>query len=136
MGVVTEVPVETCDLRPTRLCKNITQMVPTLTPVSRCADFPRKICSFGFADQRISEKPVVTKWCYDESDIEERDSSHHNNNKEKDEAEAGRLPRMPRMARVRVSRLSKSYLPPLREADRRGRQIERLPGLIEHLNHA
>ena len=111
VGGVTEVPVETCDLRPTRLCRNVTQMVPTLRPVSRCADFPRKICSFGFPDPRRSGKPLISKWCYDDR-------------------EARRLPR------VRVSQLSKSYLLPLREAEREGRQIEKLPGLRDHLNPA
>ena len=66
--------METCDLTPTRHCKNISQMVAALAPVSHCADFPRKICSFGFADQRLSEKPLVTKWCYHDSDIEVQSS--------------------------------------------------------------
>ena len=111
-------PVETCDLRPTRLCKNLTQMVPTLRPVSTCADSPREICSFGLADPRISEKPLVSKWCYDDREADQK------------AGEARRLPR------VRVSQLSKSYLLPLREAAREGRQIEALPGLRDHLNPA
>ena len=106
---VTEMPVETCALHPARLCRNTTQMVPVLTPVSGCAELPRKICSFGFAGQSKSEKPVVTKWCQADSDP----GTDQN----------------PRLPPVRVSRLSKSYLTPLRERERRGREIGRIPGM-------
>ena len=124
--------METCDLTPTRLCQNISRSV------SRCADFPRKICSFGFSDERISEKPLVTKWCYDDSDIEDKSNNLVSSNS--DQNNKKHLPTNHqvqtggggggRLARVRVSQLSRSYLPPLRETDRRGREVEKLPGMI------
>ena len=97
----------------------------------------------------------MTKWCYDDSDIEvespklvSKTSSDINHKKD---LHAGGQPvrkaggqivrktggQSARKAggggwlpRVRVSQLSRSYLPPLRETERRGRQIEKLPGLI------
>ena len=145
MAVVTEVPVETCDLTPTKLCKNISQMVAALAPLSRCAEFPRRICSFGLADERLSEKPLVTKWCYHDSDIEATKlvsptTKHLHTNHEPEAGgqnvrKTGGQPlrktggQPVRLARVRVSQFSRSYLPPVTETERRGRQIEKLPGL-------
>ena len=185
--------METCDLTPTKLCKNISQMVAALAPLSRCAEFPRRICSFGLADERLSEKPLVTKWCYHDSDIEATKlvsptTKHLLTNHEPEAGgqnvrntggqplrktggqplrktggqpirktggehvkktggpplrktggqPLGKTGGQPirktggepvRLARVRVSQFSRSYLPPVRETERRGRQIEKLPGL-------
>ena len=153
--------METCDLTPTKLCKNISQMVAALAPLSRCAEFPRRICSFGLADERLSEKPLVTKWCYHDSDIEATKlvsptTKHLHTNHEPEAGgqnvrktggqplrktggqplrktggqPLGKTGGQPlRLARVRVSQFSRSYLPPVRETERRGRQIEKLPGL-------
>ena len=45
--------------------------MPHLTPVEKCSDLPRQICSFGLQSPRVSEKPLVTKWCFDPTEEEQ-----------------------------------------------------------------
>ena len=74
MTVVSEIPEESCDISPTKICKNVNQLVPHLSPVEKCNDLPRQICSFGLKSPKISEKPLITKWCFDpEDDLNEDD---------------------------------------------------------------
>ena len=68
---VDETPEESCDIVPSKICRGVTQLVPHLTPVEKCSDLPRQICSFGHLSPRVSEKPLVTKWCFDPSEEEE-----------------------------------------------------------------
>ena len=87
----------------------------------------------------------MTKWCYDDSDIQDNSSQIKRNKDQhtKSKAEAGGQPVRKAggepvrkggegwwVPRVRVSQLSRSYLPLLRETDRRGREVEKLPGMI------
>ena len=51
--------------------QSVSQLVPHLTPVEKCSDLPRQICSFGLQSPRVREKPLVTKWCFDPSEEEE-----------------------------------------------------------------
>ena len=65
MTTVSEVPEESCDIVPSKICKFENTLVPHLSPVEKCNDLPREICSFGLKSPKISEKPLITKWCFD-----------------------------------------------------------------------
>lgn len=65
---MSEIPEESCDISPSKICKNVNQLVPHLSPVEKCNDLPRQICSFGLKSPKISEKPLITKWCFDPED--------------------------------------------------------------------
>ena len=40
---VREVPEESCELRPSQACTNLTQLVPFLQPSQECGQFPRQV---------------------------------------------------------------------------------------------
>ena len=60
-----EVPEEDCEIVPNKVCKPENNLVPYLDPVTQCKDVPKETCSFGVLS-KLGEKPLVTKWCYDE----------------------------------------------------------------------
>merc|ERR1711868_29355 len=62
--VIQEVPEETCNLEPQRICKHVTKLVPLLKPVEECVDIPKEVCSRSRTNLRKVQKPVVKKWCY------------------------------------------------------------------------
>lgn len=62
--VVQEVPEETCNLEPQRICKHVTKLVPVLKPAEECVDVPKEVCSRSRKNPRTVQKPVVKKWCY------------------------------------------------------------------------
>jgi len=62
--IVTENPVETCDMQPVVTCKHVTKLVPKLVPTQECADVPKEICARGRTNPRRVKKPVIKKWCY------------------------------------------------------------------------
>lgn len=62
--VVQEVPEETCNLEPQRICKQVTKLVPSLKPAEECVDVPKEVCSRSRKNPRTVQKPVVKKWCY------------------------------------------------------------------------
>ena len=66
--VVSDVPEESCDIAPSKVCKSAAQLVPHLAPVETCSDLPRQICSFGVKSTAVTEKPLITKWCFDPAD--------------------------------------------------------------------
>ena len=74
---VDETPEESCDIVPSKICRTVSQLVPHLVPVEKCSDLPRQICSFGLLSPKVSEKPLVTKWCFDPS--EEADEDYEDN---------------------------------------------------------
>merc|ERR1712241_208346 len=43
--VIQEVPEETCNLEPQRICKHVTKLVPLLKPTQECVDIPKEVCS-------------------------------------------------------------------------------------------
>ena len=43
---------------------------------------PREICSFGLKSPKLSEKPLITKWCFDPN---EESSVHSQDDPEKSE---------------------------------------------------
>ena len=68
MTVVSEVPEESCDIVPSKICRNVNKLVPHLEPVQECKDQPRQVCSFGLKSPTLKEKPLITKWCYNDNE--------------------------------------------------------------------
>jgi len=64
---VVEVPEEVCDLNPRKICKNITKLVPRLKPSRECSIIPQETCSVVFSAPHKVSKPLLTKWCLDDS---------------------------------------------------------------------
>ena len=62
--VVQEVPEETCNLEPQRICKHVTKLVPRLKARENCVDIPKEVCSRSRTNPRTVQKPVIKKWCY------------------------------------------------------------------------
>lgn len=62
--VIQEVPEESCNLEPQRICKHVTKLVPLLKPTEECVDIPKEVCSRSRTNPRKVQKPVVKKWCY------------------------------------------------------------------------
>ena len=62
--VIQEVPNETCNLEPQKICKHVTKLVPLLKPAEECVDIPKEVCSRSRTNPRKVQKPVVKKWCY------------------------------------------------------------------------
>ena len=62
--VVQDIPKETCDLEPERICKHVTKLVPRLTPKMECVDVPKEVCSRSKTNPQKRKKPVLKKWCY------------------------------------------------------------------------
>ena len=67
VAVVNDVPEESCDLVPNQTCKGVYRLMPYLEPTQQCKEVPKEICSFGFKPAVPGEKPLITKWCYDQS---------------------------------------------------------------------
>ena len=42
--------------------------MPHLEPVQECKDQPRQVCSYGLKSPSLREKPLITKWCYNDND--------------------------------------------------------------------
>merc|ERR1712133_62445 len=64
---------EVCDLNPQKTCRFATKLSPRLTPKHECTVVPKETCLFKFLAPQEVKKPLVTKWCLDESPIEPGD---------------------------------------------------------------
>ncbi len=64
-----DVPEEVCDLNPQKTCRLQTKLVPSLMPKRECTIVPQEICSLKFTPAKLVKKPLVTKWCLDDSSI-------------------------------------------------------------------
>ena len=62
-----DVPEEVCDLNPQKTCKLQTKLVPSLKPEHECTIIPQEICNLRFTTPKLKNKPLLTKWCLDES---------------------------------------------------------------------
>ena len=58
---IMEVPQETCDLNPFKICAFVTKLVPRLEPVHECALVPQEVCQLKFMPAKVEEKPLLTK---------------------------------------------------------------------------
>jgi len=67
---LSDVPEEVCDLNPQKTCRFATKLSPRLTPKHECTVVPKETCLFKFLAPQEVKKPLVTKWCLDESPIE------------------------------------------------------------------
>jgi len=72
---VVEVPEEQCDLNPQKICRFVTKLVPSLKPEQQCAVIPQEICTMKSTAPRLIKKPLLTKWCLDDSPVFPRKSS-------------------------------------------------------------
>jgi len=66
---LVDVPEEVCDLNPQRTCRLQTKLVPKLTPQHQCTRVPREICHLRFSSPKRVSKPLITKWCLDDSPV-------------------------------------------------------------------
>ena len=90
--------------------QSVSQLVPHLTPVEKCSDLPRQICSFGLQSPRVSEKPLVTKWCFDPAEDEQGEGEEEDED-EKEEEEDCRM--SPGLSHVSLDQLQTSVKPTL-----------------------
>ena len=87
---VVDVPEEVCDLNPQKTCRFVTKLVPRLKPTHQCTIVPQEVCQLKFSSPQQIKKPLLTKWCLDEtppqpgelypSEEEERSSGGTNEN--------------------------------------------------------
>merc|ERR1719295_1835905 len=66
---LVDVPEEVCDLNPQKTCRLQTKLVPRLTPKHECTRVPREVCSLRFRTPKRVSKPLLTKWCLDDSPV-------------------------------------------------------------------
>ena len=74
-----DVPEEICDLNPQKTCRLVTKLVPRLKPQHQCTTFPQEICSLRFTTPRQVKKPLITKWCLDDSPVTPGESYDESN---------------------------------------------------------
>lgn len=71
---LVDVPEEVCDLNPQKVCKFQTKLVPSLKPAHECTIIPKETCNLKFTPPRQVEKPLLTRWCLDQSEAEPGES--------------------------------------------------------------
>ena len=64
---VVDVPEEVCDLNPQKTCRFVTKLVPRLKPTHQCTIVPQQVCQLKFSSPKQVKKPLLTKWCLDET---------------------------------------------------------------------
>ena len=64
---VVDVPEEVCDLNPQKTCRFVTKLVPRLKPTHQCTIVPQQVCQLKFSSPQQVKKPLLTKWCLDET---------------------------------------------------------------------
>ena len=65
--VLTEIPVERCELEPVKTCQLVTRLTPSLHPTNTCTAVPKEICSTDRVNPRKIKKPTIKKWCFNQS---------------------------------------------------------------------
>ena len=81
---VVDVPEEVCDLNPQKTCRFVTKLVPRLKPTHQCTIVPQEVCQLKFNSPQQVKKPLLTKWCLDETLAEEKETSNSNDLSEQD----------------------------------------------------
>merc|ERR1712186_24698 len=66
---LVDVLEEVCDLNPQKTCRLQTKLVPRLKPEHECTTFPQEVCNLKFTQPRRVKKPLITKWCLDDSPV-------------------------------------------------------------------
>ena len=67
LTTLIDVPEEICDLNPQKTCRFQTRLVPSLKPEHECTIIPQEVCNLKFTDPKLVTKPLLTKWCLDDS---------------------------------------------------------------------
>jgi len=67
---VVDIPEEVCDLNPQKMCRLVTKLAPKLEPVKECTSVPKETCQLKYSKPSVVKKPIITKWCLDEDDLE------------------------------------------------------------------
>ena len=62
-----DVPEEVCDLNPQKTCRLQTRLVPSLKPQHECTIIPQEVCNLKFSNPKLAKKPLLTKWCLDDT---------------------------------------------------------------------
>lgn len=75
-----DVPEEICDLNPQKTCRLQTKLVPSLQPKHECTIIPQEVCNLKFSTPKLIKKPLMTKWCLDDSAIEPDTESYEESN--------------------------------------------------------
>jgi len=65
---VTDLPLESCFLQPSKSCEQVSKLVPLLNPVEECVDVPKEICKTVKGNPRTVVKQVTKTWCYSPSE--------------------------------------------------------------------
>ena len=60
-------PEEVCDLNPQKTCRLVTKLVPRLKPTHQCTIVPQELCQLKFSTPQQVKKPLLTKWCLDDT---------------------------------------------------------------------
>merc|ERR1711936_221209 len=66
---LVDVPEEVCDLNPQKTCRFATKLVPRLKPEHQCTIVPQEVCNLKFTQPRRVKKPLISKWCLDDSPV-------------------------------------------------------------------
>jgi hypothetical protein len=67
---IVEIPEEVCELNPQKTCRFATKLLPKLEPVQECTEVIKGTCHLGFSKPKPAKKPLTTKWCLNESDLD------------------------------------------------------------------
>merc|ERR1711936_617261 len=81
---LVDVPEEVCDLNPQKTCRFITKLVPQLKPIHQCTIVPQEVCQMKFSSPQQIKKPMITKWCLDETPPQSGEESNSLNSSEQD----------------------------------------------------
>merc|ERR1712211_92739 len=55
---LVDVPEEVCDLNPQKICKFVTKLVPSLSPVHQCTIVPKETCILKFSQPKQVPQPL------------------------------------------------------------------------------
>ena len=58
---LVDVPEETCDLNPQKVCKFVTKLVPKLKPVPQCTLIPTETCQLTFTQPKQEKRKFRTR---------------------------------------------------------------------------
>ena len=81
---VVDVPEEVCDLNPQKTCRFVTKLVPRLKPTHQCTIVPQQVCQLKFSSPKQVKKPLLTKWCLDETPPQPGEESNSLDSSEED----------------------------------------------------
>ena len=66
--VLVDVPEETCDISPRKVCGKRTRLVPSLSPEEECTVQPKHVCQMRFENSKEEDRKVKVKYCLPEKD--------------------------------------------------------------------